>query len=83
MLNGLEVSTLSRRLFTLLDLLPRRRGLMKLGREQFIDLLAEGLLDKPAGVTTFTAGEALGLDASLAVGGHDDFDGPAHTAPPT
>ena len=60
-----------------------RGGLMELGFERLVSLLAEGLLDEPARVPTFRANKTFGLDARLTVWCDNDFDGFAHAAPPT
>ncbi|MDB5338006.1 MAG: hypothetical protein JWN70_3625 [Planctomycetaceae bacterium] len=60
-----------------------RLSLMELGLQALVLPLTEGLLDKFAGLPTFTARKPLGLDTRLTVGGDDDLDCLAHTAPPT
>ena len=71
------------KLFALSNLLLVRRGLMELGFEQLVGLLAECLFDEAARVATFTANKAFGFDSRLTVECNDDLDGFAHTAPPT
>ena len=40
-------------------------GLVELRRQRLVDAMAESLFQKLTGLTAFTAGEALGLDAGL------------------
>ena len=44
------------------QLLLLRVTLMKLGLEQFVDLLAQGLFQEPAGDATVAAGKSFGFD---------------------
>ena len=60
-----------------------RLSLMKLSFELLVLPLTESLLNELAGLPTFTARKPLGLNACLAIGSDDDFDGLVHTAPPT
>jgi Uri superfamily endonuclease len=75
-------SPMPRALRTLLLCLLDGRRLMELGGELFVNSLAEGLFDEPAGIAATRSGEPPGPNAGLALGGDGDFDDLRHAAPP-
>ena len=48
---------------------------MKLGFEHFTGLLAQSLLNQPAGVAAFGTREAFGFNVGLTIGSNNDFNG--------
>jgi hypothetical protein len=56
-------------------------SLVKLGLELFMLSLTESLLDKLTGLAAIVANKPLGLNPSLTIRGHDDFNG-LQAAPP-
>ena len=55
---------------------------MKLGLEHFTGLLAQSLLNQPAGVAAFGTREAFGFNVGLTIGSNDDFNS-FQITPPT